>query len=329
VIGRRAFISRVAAASVTWPTIVSAQQRAMPVIGLLGAGTPEGLKDEIASFSRGLKEGGYVEGRNLTIEWRWANGDYALLNDQAIDLVRRNATVIATAGSVAAATAARAATQTIPIVFSIGADPIKSGLVESLNHPSENITGVSFFGGPVLEAKRLELLNEVVPREAAVAYLVNPSNPSGEGQIKEIEAAANSLGRHIQVLKAHTESEITAVLDTIDESQTRGLQVAGDAFFFSRRAQITTLAARHGLAGIYQSRAFVVAGGLMSYGTSIDEAYHQVGVYVARILGGAKPAELPVVQSTKFELVINGRVAKTLGLQVAPKFIATADEVIE
>jgi putative tryptophan/tyrosine transport system substrate-binding protein len=328
-IGRRQFISALGGAAAMWPHAAHAQQAAMPVVGLLYAGAPETSQDRVAAFRSGLGDIGFVEGQNVAIEYRWAQGQYDQLAVLAADLVRRQVTVIVPTGSAASALAAKAATTTIPIVFSIGADPIQFGLVTSLNRPGGNVTGVTFFGGSALEAKRLNLLDELLPQAATIAYLVNPTNPSGEGQTQEAETAARSLGRQIKVLRASTESEIEAAFSIIDEDRAGALLVAGDAFFASRRDQLALLATRHKIPTMYQLREYVVAGGLMSYGTSITDAYRQAGVYTGRILKGVKPGDLPVMQSTKFEFIINMKTAKSLGIKISDNLLSLADEVIE
>jgi putative ABC transport system substrate-binding protein len=328
-LGRRDFITFLGGTAVAWPLAARAQQPAMPVIGFLNpqsAGPAAHLMD---GFRRGLNETGYVEGQNVAIEYHWADGHYDRLPALAAELVRRQVTVIATTGGTAAAFAAKAATTTIPIVFEVAEDPVKLGLVGSLARPEGNATGINFFSGE-LAAKRLELLRELVPGAARVAVLVNPANAANtETTLKDVEVAAGSMRLQIQVVRASSSPEIDAAFATIVREQPDALFVGQDGFFNSRRVQLTHLASRHALPATYGGRDFAVAGGLMSYGSNITDAYRQVGDYTGRILRGAKPTDLPVVQPSKFELVINAQTAKLLGLTVPPSLLATADEVIE
>ena len=300
----------------------------MPVIGYLGILSPGAVPDLLAAFHRGLKEAGYMEGQNVAIEYRFAEGQYGRLPTLAAELVQRQVTVIVTAGGSASALAAKAATTTIPIVFSGGDDPIERGIIASLNRPGGNVTGATFFS-TVLAAKRLELLHEVVPNVGLMAMLVNPSNGRVETELRDVQEAAVRMGIRLVVLNASNESEIDTSFGTLDREGAGALLVASDAFFYSRRDQLVALAARQGVPAIYQLRDFTAAGGLMSYGTSVAESFHQVGIYTGRILKGEKPADLPVLQSTKFQLVINLKTAKALGLTVSNSMQLLADEVIE
>jgi putative tryptophan/tyrosine transport system substrate-binding protein len=324
---RREFIAGLGGAA-AWPMVARAQQPAMPVIGFLNGASPVSFAPLVAAFRQGLSDTGYVEDRNVTIEYHWAEGHYNRMPDMAADLVHRQVAVIAATGGDPSALAAMAATKTIPIVFSAGGDPIKRGLVESLNRPGGNITGVYFFTAE-MEGKRVGLLHELVPTAATVAALVNPTYPDFATQLEEVDEAARSLGLQVRILRASTEREIDMAFAAIAQLRAEAMVVCADPFFNSRRAQLVALAALHRLPAVYEQRVYVLAGGLMSYGTSITEAYHQVGIYTGRILKGEKPSDLPVVQSAKFEFVINLKTAKTLGLDVPPGLSARADEVIE
>ncbi len=324
---RREFITLLGGV-VALPLAARAQQP-MPVIGFLNLASPDAIADRVRGFRQGLKDTGYVEGENVAIEYRWAEGQFDRLPALAAELVRRQVTVIAATGAAAAAFAAKAATTTIPIVFEVAEDPVKLGLVGSLARPEGNATGINFFSGE-LAAKRFELLRELVPGAARVAVLVNPANAANtEITLKDVEVAAGSMGLQIQVVRASTPPEIDAAFATIVRERPDGLFVGQDGFFNSRRVQLTHLASRHALPATYGGRDFAVAGGLMSYGSNIADAYRQVGSYTGRILKGAKPTDLPVVQPSKFELVINHQTARLLGLTVPPSLLATADEVIE
>jgi ABC-type uncharacterized transport system substrate-binding protein len=324
---RRAFITLIGGAA-AWPLAARAQQQAMPVIGFLDVRSPEALGERLRGFRQGLQQTGYVEGENVAIEYRWAENQTDRLPALAADLVRRRVAVIATAAP-PPAFAAKAATTTIPIVFNVGSDPVKLGLVASLARPGGNLTGISILSVE-LSAKRLELLREVVPRAIRVAVLVNPANPSiTETTLGELEPASRAMGLQIQVLKASTSREINEAFATFLHERPDALFVALDAFFNSRRVQLVNLASRYTMPATFVFREFVEAGGLMSYGPDIVDAYRQMGIYVGRILRGAKPEDLPVVQASKYELVINAEAARMLGLTVPPTLLSTADEVIE
>ena len=325
---RREFIVVFGGAAAAWPLIVSAQQSTMPVIGFLNVASPGPLRQQIAAFREGLKESGYVEGQNVAVEYRWAEGQYERLPELAADLVRQQVSVIFVGGGAPAVLAAKAATTTIPIVFSTGGDPVRSGLVASLNQPSGNITGVYHFATG-LEAKRLGLLHEMLPKATPIAVLINPNYADAENQLRDVQEAAARLGVQLVVVRANAESDFNAAFSTVVQQRSGALLVCASPFFNNRREQLVVLAARHALPTIYEWRDFAAAGGLMSYGTSLADAYRQVGVYAGQILKGAKPVDLPVVQSTRFELVINLSTAKALGIEVPPTLLARADEVIE
>ena len=323
---RRVFIKLLGAVT-AWPFAAHAQQPTMPVIGFLHSGSPKPNINLITAFEDGLNEAGYVDNKNVAIEFLWAGGRYDRLPGLASDLVLRKVTVIFGAGP-PAAHAARSATTTIPIVFVSGDDPVKSGLVASLNRPGGNVTGVALFTGQ-LGAKQLGLLRELLPKAALVAILVNPNNPLTEAVTTDVRAAASVTGHQIQIVNASDEGEIDKAFATIKELHADALIVGADPYFFARNDQLVALAARYAVPAFYELREFAVNGGLMSYGASITDGYRRAGAYAGQILKGAKPADLPVLQPTKFELVINLKTAKTLGLTIPPGVLAIADEVIE
>jgi putative tryptophan/tyrosine transport system substrate-binding protein len=325
---RREFITLLGGAAAAWPLAGRAQQPAMPVIGFLNSASPATYSHLLGSFRQGLKDSGFSEGENVAIEYRWAENEFDQLPPLARELVRRQVAVIAATGGIHSALAAKAATSTIPIVFNIGDDPVRLGLVASLARPGGNVTGVNNFIYELV-AKRLTLLRELVPSAIRVAVLVNPGNAQTETTLRDVEAAARQAGLQIQVAKASTAREIDAAFAALARDRVDALFVPPDPLFISRRIQIVQLAARHVVPATYPVRDFAEAGGLMSYGTNTADAWRQTGVYTGRILKGAKPADLPVVQPTKFELIINAQTARMLDLTVPPSVFATADEVIE
>jgi putative tryptophan/tyrosine transport system substrate-binding protein len=326
---RRQLITLLGGAAAAWPLAARAQQSAMPVIGFIGAGALDNYVLYLAAFRKGLGEIGFVEGQNVAIEYRWAEGQYERMAQLAADLVRRRVAVIAVPGSPPGARAAKAATSTIPIVFSVGDDPVRSGLVASISRPGGNATGINFLTGEVV-AKRLALLHELLPGAARVAAFINPADASrAEVLREEVEVTARTMGMQLQILNPTTNREIDAAFGALVRDRADALFVGPDAFYNSRRVQLANMAARHVLPTAFAVREYVDAGGLMSYGTSLADMYREVGAYCGRILKGAKPSDLPVLQSTKFELVINAQTARMLGITVPPSLLARADEVIE
>jgi putative ABC transport system substrate-binding protein len=327
-IRRREFITLLGGIAAAWPLAARAQQSAMPVIGYLHSGSSAPFAHLVEAFRRALKESGYVEGRNVAIEYRWANGEYDRLPELANDLVKRQVEIIVAAGGVPSALVAKNATATIPIVFSVGDDPVKFGLVASLSHPGGNVTGVNVLIG-ALDSKKLGLLREMVPKATTIAVLHNPERPNVQDRLSSLQAAARRIGQQIQVFYVSDERDLDTTFSHVAQSGAGALVVGADAFFNSHRDQLVGLAARYAIPAIYETREYAVAGGLMSYGTNLAEGYRQVGVYTARILKGDKPADLPVVQSSKFELVINMKAANALGIAVPNSMQILADEVIE
>jgi ABC-type uncharacterized transport system substrate-binding protein len=324
---RRDFVTLLGGSAIAWPLAVQAQQRAMPVVGFVNAVSPSGSYPPLPAFLKGLAETGFVEGRNVAIEYRWAEGHYERLPALIADLVQHKVSVIAATGT-SAAVAAKTATATIPIVFEMGSDPVELGLVASLSQPGGNVTGVANFTIE-LASKQLGLLHELVPRTTTIAALFNPNFAGTEKLLRDAEAAARVLGLQLIVLKASTEEEIEKVFATMAPQGAGALFVGIDSFFAARRDRIIALAARNKLPAIYGWRDFVVSGGLMSYGTDFADAYHQAGIYTGRILRGEKPADIPVQRSTKFEFVINSKTAKALGIDVPNSMQLLATEVIE
>jgi ABC-type uncharacterized transport system substrate-binding protein len=325
-IGRRKFLATLCGAPVAWPFAARAQQPALPIVGFVNAGSSDAPL--AAAFRKGLNEAGYFEGQNVAVEYHWLEGQFDRLPTLMADLVRRRVGVIATPAGNYAAQVAKAATTAIPVVFGVGNDPVKLGLVASLARPGGNLTGINFFANE-LAAKRLALLHELVPKAVRIAMLVNPANPATESFMREIPEAGRAMGLQIQVFNASTIREIEAAFVTLVRDRADALYVAGDVFFTSRRVQFATLAASYRIPASYASREAVEAGGLMGYDADRAGMYRQVGTYTGQILKGAKPAELPVLQSSKFELVINLQTARALGLEVPPQLLARADEVIE
>jgi putative ABC transport system substrate-binding protein len=327
-IGRRDFISMVGGIATTagWPLVARAQQQPLPVIGFLSSQSRATFADRVGGFLRGLAEAGYVEGRNVAIEYRWGEGRYDRVAALAADLVSRQVAVIV--ANYPPVVEAKAATATIPIVFTSAADPVKAGLVASLNRPGGNVTGVHLVG-LTLDTKRLELLQQLVPGAASIGVLVNPKFPDADNQVRELNEAAVSLKRQIDIARASTDGEIDTAVAVLAQRGAGALFVASDPFFASRRERLVALAARHQLPAIYNQREYAQSGGLISYGTDFADGYRQAALYVGKILKGAKPADLPVMQPTKFELVINLKTAKALGLTVPLVMQTTADEVIE
>jgi putative tryptophan/tyrosine transport system substrate-binding protein len=325
---RRDFIKAVAGSATAWPLTARAQQQPTPVVGFLHPGSSEAFSTHLGFLQQGLKENGYLEDKNVVIEYRWARDQSGRLRELASDLARQKVDVIAALGGTNSVLAAKAATTTIPIVFLTGGDPVKLGLVNSLNRPEANVTGIANIFED-LGAKDIGLLHELIPDAKSVGFLVNADNPNASQQIKDLQEAARSLRLELQPFKAKNERELQEAFDTVAERALGAMLVGADPYFGSNVNQIVRLATDHRIPTVYYRREFTDAGGLMSYGTSTSEAWRQVGVYIARILKGAKPGDLPVMQSTKFELVINLKTAKALGLEVPPQLLTRADEVIE
>jgi putative tryptophan/tyrosine transport system substrate-binding protein len=328
-----ALLGGAAASSASWPLAARAQQpakeTALPVVGFLDARSPDAMGDRLRGYRQGLKDTGYADGDNVTIAYRWAENRLERLPELAAELIHRRVAVLVVSGGTSAMSAAKAATSTVPTVFIVADDPVKMGLVASLARPGGNRTGVNFFNTE-LAGKQLELLRELVPRALRIAVVINPgNNANAESTLHDVEPAARAMGLQLQLLKVSTSAEINAAFAAFAGERPDALFVANDAFFNGRRVQLTQLAAHHHLPAIYSGREYSEVGGLMSYGTNIAEAYHQIGVYTGRILKGAKPADLPVVQASKFELIINLQTARMLGIAVPDKLLATADEVIE
>ena len=325
---RREFITLLGSAAAAWPRAAHAQQPAVPVVGYLSSRSADRDVPYLAAIRLGLNEASYVEGKNVAIEYRWADGHYDWLPALAADLVRRQVVVIVTSGGITSASAAKAATATIPIVFLTGGDPVRSGLVASLNRPGGNITGVSTFNAE-LGTKALQLLHELVPKTTAIALLVNPNNPTAERQSADVQTAARVIGPELVVLRASTEREIDIAFAKLVQQRVGALLIGTDAFFTTRFDQFAALSVRYAMPAIYPSRQYAEAGGVISYAPDQADSHRQVGIYAGRILKGEKPADLPVVQAIKFELVINLKTAKALGLDVPDRLLALTDEVIE
>jgi putative tryptophan/tyrosine transport system substrate-binding protein len=326
-IGRREFITLLGGAAVAWPLAARAQQPAIPVVGFLSSASAAPFERFVAGFKDGLKSTGHIVGQNVAIEYRWADGQYDRLPALAAELVRLQVAAI-TVGGAPTIIAAMAATKTIPIVFSSGGDPVKLGFVASLNRPGGNVTGINIFVAEI-EGKRLGLLRELVPGAVSLAVLLNPNNPNAEGQSRGVQQAARVMGLQTQTLYARSEGEIDTAFATMAQQRAEALLVGSDPFFNSRRDLVVALTARHRIPAMYELREFALAGGLMSYGTNLVDGYRQVGIYTGRILKGEKPSDLPVLQATKFEFVINIKTAKALGVKISDNLLSIADEVIE
>jgi putative tryptophan/tyrosine transport system substrate-binding protein len=327
-IGRRDFITLLGGAAAAWPLAARAQQPGMPVVGFLGPASADGYVSYIEGFRQGLSAAGFVEGRNVAVQYHWADNQLDRLPALAAELVARRVTVIATGGASAAALAAKAATSSIPIVFAIGADPVKFGLVVSMNRPGGNVTGVSFLAN-TLVAKQLQLLQSLLPAPGVIGVLVNPGNPNAVSDSTQAQAAATSLRLKVRVVHTVAERDFDAAFDDLGRVQASAVLVFPDALFTDVRGRLVDLASRHKLPVLYPERSYVEAGGLISYGSSRTDAFREAGIYVGRILRGEKPSDLPVMQASKFELVINLKTAKALGLEIPPTLLALADEVIE
>ena len=327
-IRRRKFLATLLGGAVAWPLVAHAQQPTMPVIGFLSGGSPTGYASGVVGFRTGLNETGFVEGRNVAIDYRWMDGHFDRLPEAANELVRRRVAVIFASGGVVSAVAAKAATSTIPIVFVNGSDPVKFGLVASYNRPGGNITGINFLQIS-LEHKRLELLREMIPKAGVIAVLLNPNNPNAESQSNDVQAAARALDQPILVLRTATDRDLEAALAALVQQKIGAFAVTADSFLFSRLDEIVAFAGRNHLATMGVERQFTLTGGLMAYGPDSGDAFRLGGVYTGRILKGERPADLPVMQPTKFEFLINLKTARALGLEVPPKLLALADEVIE
>jgi len=325
---RREFITLLGGAAMAWPLAARAQRPVIPVIGYLHSGSSAPYAHLVGAFRQSLKEAGYVEGENVAIEYRWAEGHYDRLPALAAELVGRHVALIVAQGGDPPVLAAKSATATIPVVFTISSDPVRLGIVRSLNRPGGNVTGFWPYTS-LLGTKRLELMRQLLPASASIAVLVNPDNPNADLDVTELQNAARALGQSITFVRARSETEIDVVFATLGEWRASALLINTDPFFLARRDQFVSLAARNRMPAIYAQREFVAAGGLMSYGADLADGYRQVGIYAGRILKGEKPADLPVVQPTKFEMVINLKTAKALGLDIPPTLLALADEVIE
>ena len=325
---RRDFVNLLGGAAVAWPLSARAQQLAMPVVGFLHSGSPGPFASFVAAFHQGLGEAGYIEDKNVRIDYRWAENHYDRLPALAAELVRMQVAVIVASGGGVAPAAAKAATSIIPIVFTAMPDPVKAGLVVSLNRPGGNMTGTAALTAE-LDAKRLEILRELVPYGDLIGALVNPNRPDAKAQSRDVQEAARALGQQVSVFNAGSEQDIDAVFAALGRQRITSLLIVADPFFTSRHAQLAALTARHNVPAIYATRDFADSGGLVSYGSRIPDGYRQAGIYVGQILKGSKPADLPVIQPTKFELVLNLKTAKSLGLTVPPSLLARADEVIE
>jgi ABC-type uncharacterized transport system substrate-binding protein len=327
-VNRREFITLLGGAAAAWPLAARAQQSSMPLVGFLNSASPDTYRFNADHFREGLAQVGFVEGRNIRIEERWAKGDYQALPALAVDLVAKGVVAIAATGDVASARAAQGASRTVPVVFAIGGDPVRFGLVASLNRPGSHVTGVSLLSN-VLGAKRVQLLHELAPKVSRIALLMNPSNPNAATEQADAEAGARTLGRDTVVLNARNAREIDAAFEELLQARAEAFITATDPILLDRREQIISLAERHALPAVYFTRQFATGGGLLSYGPSITWMYRQVGAYVGQILKGAKPAEMPVMQPTQFEFVVNLKTAKALGLDVPDRVLVAADEVIE